>query len=398
MKRHWFLISICIFIFCYSFLIYWKLSPYSGAFSALIGIWEGFAEINPDIVDSGFVIFRDGGYDGQFFYYLAKSMFTDVSWDLIVDSYAFRLHRIGLTLFLGVPSYFFGFQFYPLIGAILPILVFLYSAKCLYNLFSDDKKYLTLFYIFSPFSLNSHLLLVADGFFTSLCLISIYHIFKKSNIYLITALLILTVFTREIGIFLIIPLLMESIYRRDLKSSSLYALPLLLFFVFLFLTRFFEPNHLGTNPLGFTDMIDYPLFGFYKSFFDSGHFHLTGKESTKLLLAFMWILSSLFCISLIQNIKANFQNYLWNYNNISLLLFPVCASLGVIFFAEEGYWRSFDNLSRMFTLILPLLLLISSQKRSVFIEIFQYSSLLLFFFLIIRILVITKVKDFYFSS
>jgi hypothetical protein len=379
------------------FLIFWKVHPYGDSLSSLIGIWDGFAELNPWMTDPGFVIFKEGGYDGQFFYFLAKSLFSDQKWDLIVDSYSFRFHRIGFTLLVGIPSFFFGFTYYPFIALIVSFSLFLVSAICLYHMLPKEKNYLTLFYLFSPYSLNSHLLLVADGVFTSLALISVYLIQRKSNAWLIMLILTLTVFTREFGIFLILPLFVSSILKKDFKMGGLYFVPLLLFSFFLYETRNHMPNHLGTNPLGFKDMLDFPLFGFVKSFFDNGMFHLSGKESIKLLLFAQFILLTSFVAIYFWRYSNLARALLTNQNNMSLYFLPVLAGLGVIFLAEEGYWRSFDNLSRMFTFSVPFLLLINGQKESKILNIFQYSSILLFLFLILRILIITQTKDFYFA-
>ncbi len=397
MRVFWF--PILLFCFCLLFLslVLWKIHPYQNATSSLIGIWEGFAEINPNIAEPGDVIYKDGGYDGQFFYYLAKSMFADLEWDVIVDSYYFRLHRIGFTLLVGLPASIIGFSNYATIGLSISLFLFLTSVLCLYQLLPKEHRYLTVFYLFSPYSLNSHLLLVADGVFTSLFIITIFLLEKQYHLIVILLVATLTVFTRELGIILLIPIVISNFSLKDYKFAVLYSFPILLFISFLIWTRSSIPNHLGTNPLGFGDMIDYPLFGFVKSFFDNGIFHLSPKESTKLLLFLQASLLIAFFSNSFLNKSISIKDIFSNSKNTGILLLPILASLSILLIAEQGYWRSFDNLSRMFTLSVPLVILLKSRVNSKLLDYFLYLSLILFFFLVLRILFITQIKDFYIS-
>ncbi len=397
MRYLWIALYLLIFTLLICILVGAKVHPYQNEFSSLIGLWEGFAEINPGIVEPGFVIYKEGGYDGQFFYFLAKSMFSDLDWELIVDSYFFRLHRIGFTFFVGFPAALLGFTHYPIIAFLLPMAIFLLSVTCLYDLLPESKKWLSLFYLFSPYSLNSHLLLVADGFFTSLIVIVIFLIHRKSNAAAILFLLTFAIFTREIGIFLAVPIIIFYISNKNPRLTLAYSLPALFFLGFLIWTRSVSPAHLGTNPLGFGDMIDYPLFGFFKSFFDGGIFHLSLKESVKILLFLQWIALSIFSVRFFYSESRNQIIGTHLSQSILLYLLPILASLGIIFIAEEGYWRSFDNLSRMFTLSLPLAILLGAKKDSLYLIFFRYSSFALFIFLIFRIVFITKAKGYYLS-
>ncbi|WP_246051964.1 glycosyltransferase family 39 protein [Leptospira idonii] len=399
MKRYCFPISILIFLILEGLLIFAKISPYENKISSLIGIWEGFAEINPYLVDPGFVVFRSGGYDGQFFYFLAKSMFTDTNWDLILDSYFFRLHRIGMSFFLGILSHLFGFVNYPFIAILTLTFLFLFSVWALYRLLPEDKKILSLFYLFSPFTMNSNLLLVADGLFTSFLVIGIYFHFRKKPSYLISAFfLLLAVFTRELGAIALISLAAYHITNKNYRLSLYFLFPLAAFLCFLAWTRTISPNHLGTNPLGFTDMVDLPLFGFVKSFYDEGVFHLSGKEAVKLILFLQFFAVSLYCTHLTYKKVRNSSSLVSLIKDQEwILILPILASLGVILFAEQGYWRSFDNLSRMFTMILPLFLLLHSLKQNLFSRFFLGSGILLFLFLILRITWITSGKEYYLS-
>lgn len=384
MKRHqlWFLLVFSLL--GVGGLIYYKIAPYEHSLSALIGIWEGFYEINPNLVDSNFVIYKSGGYDGQFFYFLAKDLFVGGDWDLIVDSYHFRFHRMGLSLFVGAVSMVVGFSYYPLVTLLFLFLVFSVSVFCLYSLLPETKKWFVVFYLLSPFSLNANLLLVADSLFVSFGIIAFYF-FKNKKDLLSVFFFLLMVITRELGVLFLVPIVFMALMEKNWGKMVLYSLPGIAFLCLVGYGWIHPPNHLGTNPLGFRDMTDLPLFGFFKSFQEGGSFQFKPKELPKIL--FFISLISLSVVS-IQSLKESFSQ------NINLL-FPIFGSLFVILIAEEGYWRSFDNLSRMFTLILPFSLLLEGALKRPFLRLFLGISITLFVFLIIRILWITPTKEFF---
>lgn len=386
MKRHhlWFL--LIFFLLGVGGLIYFKTAPYEHSLSALIGIWEGFYEINPNLVDPQFVIYKSGGYDGQFFYFLAKDLFVGGDWDLIVDSYHFRFHRMGLSLFVGAVSNAVGFSNYPLVTLLFLFLTFSASVFCLYSLLPESKKWFIVFYLFSPYSLNANLLLVADSLFVSFGIIAFYFFKNKKN-NLAVFFFLLMVITRELGVLFLIPIVYMALLEKRGKEVFLYSLPGVAFLCLVVYGWIQPPNHLGTNPLGFRDMTDFPLFGFFKSFYDSGSFQFKLKEFPKILFFISFIALSV--VSL-QSLKESFSN------NMPLLI-PIFGSLFVILIAEEGYWRSFDNLSRMFTLILPFSLLLEGVLKRPFLRLFLGISITLFLFLIIRILWITPTKEFFLS-
>ncbi|TGN14567.1 AZOBR_p60025 family cell surface glycopolymer formation protein [Leptospira ilyithenensis] len=399
MKRFWFPISFLAFLVLEILLILIKTKPYYYSLSSLIGIWDGFAEINPGAVDSDFVIFRAGGYDGQFFYLVAKSLFTELDWNLIVDSYFFRLHRIGFSFIVGSFSFIIGFEYYALIAIFVLNIVFLASYYALHSLLPDGKKQYSLLYLFSPYSLNSNLLLVADGFFASLVILGVFFYLKSNKTYLDEILSVLfftlAIFTRELGIFLLLPIVFQSILAKNRRQTSIFLLPLFGFVFFLIWTWSISPNHLGTNPLGFGDMTDFPLYGFIKSFYDNGRFHLSAKESVKLLLFAQYFLLFVYILRKIRDLFQASESL--SHTKELLFILPILATLGIISIAEEGYWRSFDNLSRMFTLPLPLVIYLHTRKPNRISGIFLGSSLLLFVFLILRIALLTQGKDFYLS-
>lgn len=368
-------------------LTYFKITPYDHSLSALIGIWEGFYEINPDLVDPNFVIYKSGGYDGQFFYFLAKDLFASGDWGLIVDSYHFRFHRIGLSLFAGVISKLIGFSYYPEITLCFLFILFFLSVFCLYSLLPEKNKWMIVFYLFSPFSLNSNLLLVADSLFVSFGIIAFYFYQNKKDL-LAVFFFFLMVITRELGVLFLAPILLKNLKDKEWRNVFLYSFPAFAFICLVGYGLLYPPNHLGTNPLGFRDMTDLPLFGFFKSFKEGDSFQFKLKELPKILFFVSFVALT---ITSIQSLKKSFSTDIY-------LLVPIFGSLFVILIAEQGYWRSFDNLSRMFTLILPFSLLLEKAREKLFLRLFLGISITLFVFLIVRILWITQTKEFFLNQ
>ncbi|HRG48967.1 MAG TPA: hypothetical protein PLG41_22360, partial [Leptospiraceae bacterium] len=131
-------------------------------------------------------------------------------------------------------------------------------------------------------------------------------------------------------------------------------------------------------------LIDYPLFGFFKSInFQS----LSGiknvfRELAKFPIFIFYIILALN----LTNIK----------NRRDLILYiPIFFILFTAGVGEVGYWLSFDNISRMFTISLPWLILLKQGNKAhndYYALRFSFIVLLL---LIIRIIYIKTPMKFY---
>ncbi|MCB1176722.1 MAG: hypothetical protein KDK36_03990, partial [Leptospiraceae bacterium] len=156
---------------------------------------------------------------------------------------------------------------------------------------------------------------------------------------------------------------------------------IILYFLLKFIIEYKMNYLLGTNPMGFFDLIDYPLFGFIKSF----TFASFAKEITKLILFSYYI-------SLILQYK-NFKNFIQLLHSI-----PIAFFLTVIVFAEVGYWLSFDNISRFFTICLPYVILISNFKKNYRFYGMKELSVILFLLFILRTIRHKEIMDYFLSN
>lgn len=382
-----------------SILILSKIQPYDNNLSSLIGIWEGFDSVNPGLVEPNFVVFPSGGYDGQFFFMIAKSLYNGSLDGLILDSFFFRIHRIALPALAGLPSSLIGWDQYPVIAVFL--LWFFHFLSFLFLHESLNHKPLSFFYLFNPFSWNANLLLVADGLFVSFLVLA-FCLLKKKNFVGVLVYLTFAMFTRELGIIIAFSILSLFCIRRKWVESFFLSMSISIFGFFLVSLPslpLFEKTALGTNPLSFMDMVDFPFFGFFYSFVDNGKFSLSAKGSIKLFLFLgFFVLLCLSVRSFSELIpKLRHKNEVFAKADEFLYTIPILLSCFTIVIAEQGYWRSFDNLTRMFALCLPFIVWKVDQKREFFSLSFLFFSTILFFFLVFRILFITPSKPYFLS-
>jgi hypothetical protein len=171
---------------------------------------------------------------------------------------------------------------------------------------------------------------------------------------------------------------------KNHKNSLVLLLSIVAYLIITQLFKLLPKIHQGTNPLGFLDLIDYPLFGFFKSI------QLKSISNIKSLIKeFAKFPIFIFYIILILNLKniINFRSLLLNIP-IAFILFT--AGVG-----EVGYWLSFDNISRMFTISIPWIILLKQENKAHNDYYALYLGFLIFLFLIIRIVFIKTPMTYY---
>jgi hypothetical protein len=389
MKKLFPILSIFAFLMILAITIYAKIVNYELNLSSLINIWEGFARLNPDYIPKDFVVYKDGGYDGQFFYILAQFLYNDGSLEFpIVDSFYFRFHRLGLSMVVGSLANIIGWKFYAIICLAMIAFFHVLSSLTMYSILSTKNKFLFLFYLFSAFSILSTHLLVSDSLLVSFCIISLSLLILENGILAIIAgsvYMLLALFVRETSVFVFAPLFLYFLLNKNWKKFIAIMIPLSIYLCFYFYSRSIPIPEPGTLPLKFIDMVDFPLFGFVKSFQGFAIFEIRSwiQNSAKI---FLFILYMILLVNLSQLYKA-FQEKNWNLVFVMLPLLPL---LSVMTIAEEGYWRNFDNLARMFVLTIPLVIFAKELKEDYKDFGFLPATAILTGFIFIRIVFITK--------
>lgn len=405
MKKTFLILSTIAFGILFSFFIFLKIRHYDYNLSSLIGIWEGFRDANPLYIPQGFVVLKDGGYDGQFFFLLSRYIYEFDSLGFpILDSFYFRFHRLGLSLLVGLPTHWIGITSYPLFTLLFLSTVHLISFYLLSSVLSLKNKYLSLYFLFSPFSFLGIQLLVSDPLLISLCIISAYLILivstKKQPRYpvLILGMLLfsLSLIVRETSLFLIIPILIYAAFNKD-YSKVLFLIPAFLVYIgFLVWTQNISVPEPGTLPLKFIDMVDYPLLGFFKSleFSEGFNWKQLTRDSIKFFHLVLFIQLTLNLWNIVKYAKTDKSQAF----QLGLLLFPVACCLGIITIAEQGYWRSFDNMTRMFTITIPPIILAKNYFKGYRDYGFLPSTLVLTLFLFIRSGFISRPMEYFIQS
>ncbi|MEM7179527.1 MAG: hypothetical protein AAF518_01335 [Spirochaetota bacterium] len=350
-----------------------KSKPYAYNLSSLIGIWQGFAEPNASYMQPGFVVLKNGGYDGQFFYLLAKYLYTSDPAPYL-DAFFLRFYRIGLPLLSGLITSLFGFAYYPIITLLLLHLVHIASYVVLHKMLPKQYASLSLFYLFSPFLINTNLLLVCDAFFTANIIFTLHYLhkggidflrpiperslhrtlpkYRGAGAILIAVLLCFyLLLIRETAAFIIAPLCLYLLLQKRYAMVGLFSLPLLAYLVFRISSKHWIQAESGSNPLSFFQLIDYPFFGLYKSLAASAGpgWKAIIRKLGKLPIFIYYI----FLVIQIFNIRSL---------RLTISFLPILCILGVSAIAEQGYWLSFDNISRMFAFSTPVLILLRAQN------------------------------------
>lgn len=375
-------------------LIYSRIKPYDFDLTALIGIEAQMAELNPSYIQPGTILFTKDGYDGEFFYFFSKYFLDpNISQFPIIDSVYFRFHRIGMPILAGSLSRVFSWDYYPLIVIVLYNLFFVFSYFLFLKLLSQKEPWLAGVYLLSPFFLTGELLLVSDplalgwgGMGVSLFYLARYNI-HYSKYYILSAIFLLgCMFIRETGIWLAIGIGGMGYFMTRGKSifaigplGYLYGLIVILYLGFFFGIRAYPFAEVGINPNGFSQVLDFPLSGAFQSIRSNPK--VAGILIQILMLLLLLILTGISIFS--------------REGRTLPIRLAILGILSPAYIGDSSYWDTFDNLSRMFTLVSPLLLAWRLETVSLpRIRIYFAIHILLLLLLIIRAIAITPSRDF----
>lgn len=344
------------------------IAPYNYQVSSLIAFdtqfYEANSKINPKASFKDIVVL-DSGYDGQFFYLIARKIFDPTFTNIRLDTYSMRMGRIGMSLIVGLPSLLIGWNHYALISFILLQVLHIFSFLALRSILTDENKYLSLIYLFSAFSLNSNLLLVSDSLMVSIAVISYYFLEKAkfrlnsekldtTNIaspwFLIAFLCMCILVTiRETALFALAPIGLLFLFRRSIIGIVLMLLPALLFIGWHVIVKLYLEDHPGLNPEPYSTKYNWPLLGFFQSLnFQFDSVKAIGREASKYLnVAYLFLL--LFSLKVIRS-------------TVECILFsPIILIILLSLVATSEYWQTFANISRMFTLSVPIIIILADR-------------------------------------
>ena len=198
-------------------------SKYDWNPTGMLNIGREFALQNrnmvPDnsVVQQGYEGDLGAGYDGQIFYFFSRAVNGDVpEWPKGFDE-SYRAPRIGYPLL--VAAFGIAGKYGSVFGMYFLNLALLYfSFLLLKEMLPEKQKYLSLVYLLNPFSLGSYAVLVSDSVMVSLVIIA-YYFFVQERFLLFSVTAGLAILTKEPALFLLFPLGLETLFRRDWKRA-----------------------------------------------------------------------------------------------------------------------------------------------------------------------------------
>ena len=349
-----------------------KVFFYNGNLTTLIGIWEGFYILNPNYFLENFVIHSEGGYDGQFFYLIARYLYdSKFTYPPILDSFELRFSRIGLSLLSGFFCFWFGFEYYAQVTFFLLWSFHFLATYLLYKkFFNSSYSYLYLVFLFSPFAWNSNFLLISDSLFASIFVFLVlsykkigldffsreaesFQIYSREYDIPIFVLTLFFLIIKETSLPIVLSFLLFAIWRLHFQSIFILIISIIFYLLFLAFVKYKMFYLQGTNPLSFLDLIDYPFLGFIKSFLEiqSFNFKTIIREVGKFFI-FLLLSIQILCL----------KNSLYEKNKIKYL--PLAFICLLMIFAEVGYWLTFDNVSRFLTISVPYIIFLKVHKKN----------------------------------
>lgn len=356
---------IALFLIVVILLTAARIAPYGYRMSALIGMEQQFIDLNPGATFEGIVVFKDSGYDGQFFYLIARDLFDPSFDEPVLDTYRMRMGRIGMSLLVGLPASLLGWQSYGLIAFAILQLVHILAFLSLRSMLSEKNRYLALFFLFSPFSYNSSLLLVSDSLMVAVAVLGLAMLEKGGFRFSTdgedrtdyrsrwtigaTLLLCFLVTIRDTALFALAPIGLLFLYRKSLRGVILAALPVLVFLAWMAAVRLLE-THPGSNPVHYDAKLGGPMVGFFQSL--NGEAFASIKGAAREMSKYLNLLYLLIMVSTFFYIRSL---------PTAALFSPLIFTAALSVFSVVEYWATFDNVNRMFTLSIPIMVLLRDR-------------------------------------
>ncbi|MCS7205833.1 MAG: hypothetical protein NZ853_09055 [Leptospiraceae bacterium] len=380
----------------------------------LLHIHEEFIQLNDRMKFKDMVVLKNEGYDGQFFYYIARYIYEKEVFFLYLDSSEFRFLRIFPSFVYGFVPAIYGWELYTYWVIFINIVLLFISTKMLHIILPQNQKYIAILYLFNPFSIISILLLIGDNLFISLFVMFVYF-FHSSELSLTSPekkqgnfkythyaylILIFLSLTKETILFFLIPMYIIMKINKNQIGVMFSFFPLWFFFLWYIIVEF----RIGDDPyiisLGsiqsHVQRIRIPLSTMLHVITEMITDFKISKWISNGLVLILWIL-------LLFNLKNFFPlpKSLSNLQNpeIQRWLFSVPIVLTVLSIAivDYEYWLAFDNIYRIYAfsflwiIAIKVLNLIENYNDYGFL----FLNTLITLFLIPRYLFLKKIGEFY---
>ncbi|TGL20806.1 hypothetical protein EHQ46_09935 [Leptospira yanagawae] len=382
-SKQWLTIFVFLLLWGITSVSYWK--KYDWNPSSMVNFGHEFALQNKSETPENAILFKGeagdlgAGYDGQIFYYFSRPLSNfNLNWPKGFDE-SYRAPRIGYPMLVGIFGLFgktsaiFGMYFWN-------ITLILISYFYLRKLLDDEVKPYAILYLLSPFALGSYYVLVSDSVMVSILIIAYYYFVKEK--YLIFVLLSsLAILTKEPALFLLFPLGLAALFRKDWKKmivvGSVLVIPICWHLYLSYRFPNWRPGRLTDFILPFEGLISY-----MESIWRQLAVGTNIKELARLLSRFPLVVLFFLGVFLPFTGKLNKG---WEFRISFLFVLFMIGTAGYYHF-----WSVYENVSRMFTLSIPILLLLFNEDRTIRKQEYVLVTILILFLFLIKVLFISK--------
>lgn len=358
-----------ILLYALSTFAIWKRYDFNP--TSMVNFGYEFALQNTSETPNGAVVFKGeegnlgAGYDGQIFYYFSRPISNfNLNWPLGFDE-SYRAPRIGypflIALFglFGQKSAIFGMYF-------LNISLLFISFLALRSILNPQTKNLSLLYLLSPFALGSYSVLVSDTVMVSLLVIA-YVAFIKERYLSFSILAGFAILTKEPALFFLFPLGLKVLFEKNPRKIIAVASSLIIPLVWQTYLKLTFPNW---SAMRLTDFI-LPLEGISSYFYEiQAYLSSANNEGigfgslARLLGRFPLVLLFVAGVTLLfsKNLRKG-----WNFRIAMLLTLFMVGTAG-----HYHFWSVYENISRMFTISIPILILWKNEDESLYTKPYEW--------------------------
>lgn len=325
------------------------------------------ASINKHVMPRKAFVFDSGGYDGQFYYYLAHSLYTGSK--IHLDDPILRSSRIGYPALTGWAVVFFGSRGIVYVMLLLPVAMHLLTGFLFYRYArsqnfgpgsANQATLAALIFVFNPFSLTCFLLSVADALAMSLALISmIFFLRLKQNsgifgLFCSAIFMSLAVLTKESSLILLPFYMIYLILNNPVKNPG-YPGWLVVIVPIVAITLWWRFT--GFHALGQARLhAGYPFSGLFQFLLNPD-----ALFSGRSLFVMIVLLSAAFVLfSIAQFIKS--KKYDVTLPGAILILSGSLFYISLASYSE--YWTNYANIVRFGIMLVPAFGLIAVHSRS----------------------------------
>lgn len=332
--------------------------------TALIRFGHRYAAQNPDLTPENSIRFLGNesnggnGYDGQIFYYYARTMWMKDRWPQGFSN-AYRAPRAGFPLLASlIPLPGNSGQAYAMI--LTQILLVSLGVWCFAALLPEGSRWMAALYALSPFQLQAFLYLVSDSVMISLFVTGLY-LSRRPGLGAVAGSWIsfsLAILTKESSLFLLFPIGLFALVRMQLRLALVVLfslLPSLFWQLYLYQAHGMLPASILSiflSPLsGIAGVFDYTWQLLWQRPFAGGEF---ARQSAK------WLLIALIPAAGWFSLRSFFGAVeTWRDRKTPLPYYAgsLFVLLSILIADYSYFWGIFENVGRMFTPLVPVFLL-----------------------------------------